>query len=322
MKPKVILTGGAGYIGGAIAFVLDREGFEPIVVDDYSTSRPHKSFPFKVHQVDLKNRAAVDQLWQQLPPVFGVIHLAARALVPESVTKPGLYYENNVMAAVNTVEACLKRGITRLVHSSTCALYGNPVQVPIPESHPQAPLSPYGESKWMVERILGSYEKLGLKPLNLRYFNPAGAIAGGKWGESHEPETHLIPNVVRFGAQGKAVPVYGNDYATPDGTCIRDYIHVEDLAMAHVVALKYLEATATTVKAINVGTGRGYSVAEVVGAASRVLGRDLKIDWHPKRAGDSPRLVADASLMRKELGFEPKGDLETMVRTQSEWHSK
>ncbi len=323
MKPKVILTGGAGFIGGAAAFVLDREGFEPIVVDDYSTSRPNKKFPFRVHEVDLKNRAAVDKLWEQLGTVFGVIHLAARALVPESVAKPGLYFENNVLAALNVAEASLKHGTRLFVHSSTCAVYGTPVQVPIPEGHPMAPLSPYGESKWMVERMLASYEKtLGLKPLNLRYFNPAGAIAGGKWGESHEPETHLIPNVVRFGVEGKDIPVYGNDYDTPDGTCIRDFIHVEDLAMAHVVALKYLEATAAPAKAINVGSGRGYSVGEVISAASKVIGKELQAEFHPKRPGDAPRLVADASLMKKELGFHPKGTLETMVRTQWEWHQR
>ncbi len=320
MKRNVILTGGAGFIGGAVAHILSREGFEPLVVDNFCTSRPHKNFPFKVFQIDLTDRAAVNKTWETFSGAFGVIHLAARAIVPESITNPSLYFENNILAALNTIEASLAVGIRNFVHSSTCAIYGNPVQLPIAETHPFAPLSPYGESKWMVERILASYQTTkGLQPLNLRFFNPAGALSGGLWGESHDPETHIIPNVVRFGHSGKPIPLYGNDYDTPDGTCIRDFIHIEDLALAHIAALKYLEASPSPVKAINIGMGRGFSVGEVIAAAEKVMGKKLKTDLLPKRHGDASKLVADPTLMRTELGFSPKGDLETMVRSQWEW---
>ena len=320
MKPKVILTGGAGYLGGATAFVLEREGYEPLVVDDYSTSRPNKNFPFPVYQVDLKKRTEVDKVWNQFSGAIGVIHFAARALVPESVANPGLYFENNVLAALNVAEASLARGIKTMVHSSTCAVYGTPAQVPIDESSAHAPLSPYGVSKSMVENMLASFQaSKGLKPLNLRYFNPAGALSGKKWGESHEPETHVIPNVVRFGESNEIFSIFGNDYPTPDGTCIRDYIYVEDLAMAHIQALRYLEATAKPVRAINLGSGIGHSVTQIIAATEKVMGKKIVTQLYPRRPGDAPELVANASLMKKELGFTPLGTLETMVRTQWEW---
>ncbi len=320
MKPKVIITGGAGYLGGATAFILESQGYEPIVVDDYSSSRPHKNFPFPVLQVDLKKRSEVEKAWNQISGAVGVIHFAAKALVPESMAQPGLYFENNILAALNCVEVSLERGITHFVHSSTCAVYGVPKQIPIPEDHPHAPISPYGVSKSMVESMLASYASTkGLVALNLRYFNPGGALSGARWGENHEPETHLIPNLIRFAERNEPVVIFGNDYPTPDGTCIRDYIHVEDLAMAHVQALKYLNQSENPVRAMNLGRGDGYSVSQVIAATEKVMMKKLTTVVKPRRPGDAPKLVADATLMKNELGFSPRGDLEGMLRSQWEW---
>jgi UDP-glucose 4-epimerase len=252
--------------------------------------------------------------------VESCIHFAAYAYVGESVTEPKLYFDNNAVQALALLDALIAVGVRRFVFSSTCATYGEPVRVPIDESHPQAPVNPYGWSKFFVEKILSAYDRAyDLRFVALRYFNAAGATKNK--GEHHEPETHLIPNVLAAAA-GRLpfVSVFGSDYPTPDGTCVRDYIHVTDLCSAHTLALKYLRGGGAS-EFINLGNGHGYSVMEVIETARRVTGRDIEVRMEPARAGDPARLVADASKAREVLGWRTQyPELEAIIRTTWDWH--
>lgn len=312
----VIITGGAGYLGRCVAEVVHREGYTPVIVDNFSNSREPRDCAFAVHRLELCDLDATREVWRKYR-VHGVIHFAARALVSESVAHPELYFRNNLMATLSVAQASLETGVRFVVHSSSCAVYGVPTEVPIPESHPQAPITPYGESKRMAEWMLLNYVRhKNLRMMNLRYFNPAGSLDDGRLGEAHEPETHLVPNVVRNALDGKAISIFGDDYPTPDGTCIRDFIHVEDLATAHVAALRYLENPANPqLDAVNVGVGRGVSVKEIIAAAERVFERKLETKIFPRRPGDPPMLVAEASLVRRALGWAPKRSVEDMLRS-------
>ncbi|MEO7674288.1 MAG: UDP-glucose 4-epimerase GalE, partial [Pyrinomonadaceae bacterium] len=251
--------------------------------------------------------------------ITACVHFAAYAYVGESVTDPAKYFENNTVQTNNLLNALIEAGVKRVVFSSTCATYGTPERVPIDEEHPQKPINPYGWTKFMTERILESYDTAyGLKFVALRYFNAAGAT--GKFGEHHDPETHLIPNVLKA-ADGQLpfVSVFGGDYDTPDGTCIRDYIHVSDLADAHIRALRYLESGGAS-EHINLGNGRGFSVMEVIDAAKKVTGRAIDVRIEPRRAGDPPRLIADAGKAFAVLGWKPKfDDLEGLVESAWKW---
>jgi UDP-glucose-4-epimerase GalE len=252
------------------------------------------------------------------------MHFAAYAYVGESVDQPGKYYRNNVSGSLTLLEAMRDHGIRYFIFSSTCATYGEPQQIPISEDHKQAPINPYGHSKLMIEQMLSDFDTAhDLKSVALRYFNAAGADPDGDTGEDHDPETHLIP-LVLDAAIGKrpSITIFGDDYDTPDGTCIRDYIHVTDLADAHVKALKYLEQGGNTTK-FNLGNGTGFSVKDVIDTAQKVTGKDIPVVIGKRRPGDPPRLVGDAARIRKELNWSPEyPDLDTIIETAWKWHMK
>jgi UDP-glucose-4-epimerase GalE len=322
MTNRVLVTGGAGYIGSHAAKALDAAGYEPVVFDNLA--RGHRSAvrwgPFI--EGDLANRALLGDSLRRLE-IGAVMHFAASAYVGESMTKPELYFGNNVVNSVNLLEAMRETGVRQIVFSSTCATYGIPQSVPIREEMPQRPINPYGESKLMVERMLHWYGVAhGFAHMALRYFNAAGADPDGEIGEHHDPETHLIP-LVLDAALGRRprVEIYGTDYPTPDGTAVRDYIHVSDLAEAHVLALKHLQEGGAS-GALNLATGQGHSVRDVIAAAERVTRRTVPRHEIERRAGDPPALVADAGRARQILGWNPRlSDLETIVATAWRWHA-
>jgi UDP-glucose 4-epimerase len=317
----ILVTGGAGYIGSVTTEVLRGRGEEVVVLDNLS--RGHRGavapeVPFyegNVGDAELVKRIVGEH------KVDACVHFAAFAYVGESVTRPELYYENNVVQGVRLLGALVEAGARRVVFSSTCATYGEPQRMPIDEEHPQSPTNPYGWSKLFVERIMADYDRaFDLKFVALRYFNASGAIP--ERGEHHEPETHLIPLVLRAAQGGiPAVTVFGSDYPTHDGTAVRDYIHVADLADAHALALDYLRAGGQST-AINLGNGQGYSVLEVVEAARRVTEREIKVEMHDRRAGDPSHLVADARRARAVLGWQPRvPEISAIISSAWDWHT-
>ena len=315
-----LVTGGAGYIGSVMVDQLAEAGEAAVVLDD--VSRGHRgaldaSVPFYEGRVG--DGRLVERVCRE-HRVEACVHFAALANVGESVSDPQLYFRNNVAEGLGLLEGLLAAGVRRFVFSSTCATYGEPARVPLDESHPQSPVNPYGWSKLFMERILRSYDSAyGLRFVALRYFNAAGATV--RRGEHHEPETHLIPNVLATAAgRRRFVSVYGGDYPTPDGTCVRDYVHVTDLCTAHTLALRHLRRGGGS-EFVNLGNGRGYSVLEVIETARRVTGRHIDVRFEAARAGDPATLVADASKAREVLGWETKyPELEQIVRTAWEWH--
>ena len=313
---KVLITGGAGYIGSVTAEALLDAGHEAVVFDNLE--RGHRAAVdarAAFFEGDLRDRERITAVVRDVRP-DAVMHFAAFALVAESMAVPEAYFRNNVVGAINLADAMLACGVTRIVFSSTCATYGQPDARPISEDTPQRPANPYGESKLMCEKILTWYGRIhGMQPVLLRYFNACGATA--KHGEDHDPETHLIPLVLRV-AQGQRekVAVFGDDYDTPDGTCIRDYIHIVDLAQAHILSL-----TAGVSGAFNLGNGSGYSVKEVIEVARDVTGHPIPAETSPRRPGDPPRLVASADEAQKALGWSPRfTDLRQIVASAWEWH--
>jgi UDP-arabinose 4-epimerase len=319
MKP-VLLVGGAGYIGAHTAKLLARQGLLPVVYDDLSLGHREavKWGPLEVGAL-ADERRLVEVLRQHQP--LAVMHFAAFAFVGESVIDPARYYRNNVAGTLTLLEAMRATGLRHLVFSSSCATYGHPEELPIIETSPQRPINPYGRSKLMVEQILGDYSRAyDLRAVCLRYFNAAGADPDGEIGEEHEPETHLIPLVLEVAAGLRpALSVFGRDYPTRDGTCVRDYIHVDDLARAHHLALEYLLAGGASVN-LNLGNGAGYSVREVVAAAERVTGRPIPVEYVARRPGDPPELVASHEEARRLLGWRPEASsLEPIIRTAWNW---
>lgn len=315
---RVFVTGGAGYIGSVTAAMLLDAGHETVVFDNFE--RGHRSAVdprARLVEGDLRNREVVANALRATRP-DAVIHFAAYALVGESMESPEMYFGNNVRGGINLADAMLEHGVGTIVFSSTCATYGQPDKVPIVESAVQCPTNPYGASKLMLEQILEWISaRHGTRCVFLRYFNACGAARD--LGEDHNPETHLIPNILRA-ASGRAgaVKIFGNDYATPDGTCIRDYIHIEDLARAHIMAL-----TGGARGAFNLGTGRGYSVMEILETARRVTGSAIPAKIEPRRPGDPARLVADASKAAAVLGWHPTAsDIENIIATAWNWHRR
>jgi UDP-glucose-4-epimerase GalE len=321
--PAVLVTGGAGYVGAHACKALARAGFTPVVFDNLSTG--HASFVRwgRLIEGDIRDRRAVAEALRT-SGAAAVLHFAACAYVGESVTDPRKYYENNVGGTLSLLGAMLDEGCDKLVFSSTCATYGAPASVPITETAPQNPVNPYGASKLMVEQVLRDYgPAYGLKSIMLRYFNAAGADPDGEIGELRDPETHLIPRAM-MAIQGHIgdFAVFGSDFPTPDGTAIRDYIHVADLADAHVAVLRRL-IDGGAGGAYNLGTGHGYSVREVIETIAAVTGEELAVPVGPRRPGDSPELIADVRLSRTALGFHPRlSDLDTIVKTAWVWHRK
>jgi len=320
----ILVTGGAGYIGSHAVKALRAAGFEPLIFDNFSTG--HRSFVRSTPCVegDVCNPADLERAFARYP-IEGVLHFAGKALVPESHAKPELYYATNVIGGLHLVTAMKTHSVRYLIFSSTCATYGIPDAVPIREDFPQKPISPYGDSKLAFERALHWFHAShGLEYLSLRYFNAAGADADAEFGEDHDPETHLIPLALDAAVGRKPyVTVFGTDYPTPDGTCLRDYIHVTDLAEAHVAGLTSLMKGRVESQAVNLGTGRGYSVREVIEAARRITGRDFIVREGPRREGDPPALIAAVDRARDLLGWTARASsIEQIIASAWNWHQR
>ncbi len=316
---RILVTGGAGYIGSHTCRVLRAAGHEPVVVDDLSSGRATAVGDLPLLAGDVADAAVLASAFDRFGPVEAVVHFAARISVPESVADPLGYYRANTATALALIEAAVHRGVEAFVLSSTAAVYGHPREQPIPEDAPLAPESPYGASKAMVERILADVSRAhGLRFAALRYFNAAGADPAGDLGEEHDPETHLIP-LALAAAAGRRPPLelFGTDYPTPDGTCIRDYVHVSDLAEAHRLAVEALVAGEPG-GVFNLGTGRGHSNREVLAVVEEVVGRPVPVVEAARRPGDPPVLVADPRRFRDRFGWEPaRSELPTIV--ESAW---
>jgi len=320
---SVLVTGGAGYIGSHACKALARAGYRPVVFDNISRGHREAVRWGPLIEGDIADRRLLAATLDKYQ-ISAVMHFAAYAYVGESVADPAMYYRNNLGGTLSLLEAVRDAAVDKLVFSSTCATYGTPASLPIRETAPQCPVNPYGETKLAIERALRWYgQAYGLQSVSLRYFNAAGADPDGEIGELHTPETHLVPLVLQTALGRRShIEVYGTDYPTPDGTAIRDYIHVQDLAEAHLRALEYLLAGGAAV-ALNLGTGSGHSVREVVRAAETIGGRPISSRHAPRRAGDPPVLVADPGLAAELLGWRAQiSDLETIVRTALAWHAR
>lgn len=317
---NILVVGGAGFIGSHMVKHLLGMGHSVVVADNFSTGHRDAIVGGELVELDIGDAGRLDQLFA-VHRIDAVMHFASLIQVGESVTKPAEYYANNVTATHVLLQAMLRAGVRMLIFSSTAAVYGDPAYTPIDEGHLKAPINPYGRSKWMVEQILEDYDRAyGLRSIRLRYFNAAGADPEGKLGERHDPETHLIPLVLQV-ASGRRhfLPVFGRDYDTPDGTCIRDYIHVADLVEAHAHALDYLAAGGASA-AFNLGNGNGFSVQQVIDTARRVTGREIPLQDAPRRPGDPSRLVAQAALASKILGWRARyADLDAIVVHAWRW---
>jgi len=320
---KILVTGGAGYIGSFMTKKLLERGDEVVVID--SLERGHDQ------AVDSRAKLYVGNLLDKdfISKVFsenkfdGVINFAGYISMGESMENPYIYFQNNIFASLNILEEMVKTKTNNFIFSSTAGVYGNPVRLPIPEDHPKNPENPYGESKLMVEKIMAWYQKThNLNLVALRYFNASGAALDGTLGENHSPESHIIPNIVNAILKDESFKLYGTDYKTKDGTCVRDYVHVLDLVQAHILAIEKLTKD-NGMFVYNVGTGNGYSNREVIEMVKKISGKDLKVDEIARRPGDADTLVADVSKIKTELGFNPKySDLETIIKSAWEWHRK
>jgi UDP-glucose 4-epimerase len=313
--PRILVTGGAGYIGSHTVLQLVDQGYDVVVVDSLVRGYRDAVDPALLRVVDLHDTDALVRIFEE-KPCDAVIHFAAFIAVGESMKKPEIYFDNNVAGSLSLFTAMIRTGVKHAVFSSTAAVYGLPESSPIREELPYSPINPYGESKVMTEKILGWFDQLhGLRSICLRYFNASGADPAGRAGERHEPETHLIPLLFRAIQTGEPVTVFGEDYPTPDGTCIRDYIHVTDLAQAHILAVESLLAGGASTR-FNVGTGSGFSVREVIHAVEKVTGKKVPYKVGPRREGDPPELVADSTKLKSRLGWAPQfADLEQIVQT-------
>ena len=324
MAALILVVGGAGYIGSHTALALREAGFRTLCLDNFCAGHRQALLGGDCVEVDLLQP-------EPLAAVFGahridaVVHFAAHCYVGESVQDPGRYYRNNAGGTLNLLQTMQRAGVSRIVFSSTCATYGQPDKVPIVETCPQLPINPYGHTKLVCEYMLRDFAVAhGLASVALRYFNAAGADPAGRLGEDHRPESHLIPLALASAAGRRdALKIFGNDYPTPDGTCIRDYIHVTDLASAHVLALQSLLAGAPGFRAFNLGNAAGTSVAEVVRAIGKVTGREVPHTIAPRRPGDPPVLVGSTERIERDLGWRPRfSDIETIVRTAWAWHQR
>lgn len=322
MEKKILVTGAAGYIGGFMVRVLLEKGYQVVAIDDLS--RGHKNVVpenISFYEGNVGDKELIRKIASE-HSISGVIHFAGFISMKESMENPAIYFEDNTFQTLRLLEALKENNINNIIFSSTAGVYGNPERVPIQEDDRKIPTNPYGESKLMVERILGWYQNnFGISYAALRYFNACGAMVDGSLGEQHNPETHIIPLAIEAILQGKEFQLFGDDYDTPDGTCVRDYIHVLDLAQAHILALEHIMNNPGGYT-YNVGTGKGFSNKEIVEKVKEVSGKDLSVAISPRRPGDANELVADVSRITNELEFNPEySDLHTIVESAWKWHS-
>lgn len=321
----ILITGGAGYIGSHCAIKLLEQNKDIVIFDNLSTGHLEtieilqKVKNFKFIQGDLLDKKAVDNVFKE-NKIDAVIHFAAFSQVGESVINPKKYYRNNVVGTINLLDSMIENGVRRIVFSSTAATYGEPEYVPIDEKHPQKPINPYGKTKLMIENIMNDYDKAyGLKSVRLRYFNVAGADSKNRIGEWHDPETHIIPNILKSTFQGgKTFKMFGTDYDTQDGTCVRDYINIEDLIDTHLLALNYLNSGGET-NYFNLGTKNGSSVKEVFEICKKITNKKFPVEICPRRDGDPAKLIADNTKACKILGWQPQNDLRKSIQTAYNW---
>lgn len=320
---KVLVAGGAGYIGSHTVKELLREGYEVVVFDNFSTGKKELLVGGELVEGDLMDKDSIKEALRS-KGIGAVLHFASLIQVGESYTNPLKYYTHNLTSSLNLLDAVLEAKVKAFIFSSSAAVYGIPLQIPIPENHPLNPVNPYGQTKVFVEKILEDYERAyGLKFISLRYFNAAGADPEGLLGEMHEPETHLIPNILLFLlGKKKSLDLYGTDFPTEDGTAIRDYIHVTDLAKAHVLALQRILESSRS-EFINLGANKGYSVLEVIKKTEKITGNKVPYKERPRRKGDVPVLLASREKAEKILGWELfHSDIETIIETAWNWHQK
>ncbi len=325
-QPAVLVTGGAGYIGSHAALALEAAGYQTVILDNLEYGHKElvaQHLKAEIIVGDTTDRALLDEIFSSYQ-IAAVLHFAAYIAVGESVSEPAKYYRNNVYGTLNLLEAMVAHNVKKLVFSSTCAIYGPPKTVPIPEDHPQNPISPYATSKLMVEKMLLDFQvAYGLQSVCFRYFNAAGADPQGRLGEDHHPETHLIPLVLLTAlGQRDSLSIYGSDYETRDGTCIRDYIHVSDLADAHVKGLEYLLEGGET-SFFNLGNGSGFTVKEVIEPARRITGKPIEVVFCDRRPGDPPSLAGTSDRAKSILGWQPQyPDIETIITHAWQWHQQ
>ena len=318
---RLLIPGGAGYIGSHMVKYAQEHGHEVVVLDDFSTGHEWAIKDCEILRVNLLDQDKLAQLLKGRS-FDGVIHFAAKSLVGESVQKPDLYYRNNVVGTLNLINEMINNDIHNLVFSSTAAIFGNPITEKIAEDHPKNPINPYGQSKLMVENMLRDICAVhDINATCFRYFNAAGADPSGSIGEAHDPETHLIPNILKSTISGGSVlKVFGNDYETRDGTCVRDYVHVTDLAQAHLLGLEHMKHN-RGFSAFNLGNGSGFSVLDIIESCERVVKNTIAYDLEPPRAGDPPRLVSDSSAAICEINWAPKfSDIDTLIESAWTWH--
>jgi UDP-glucose 4-epimerase len=317
---KILITGGAGYIGSFMVRELKSKGFDPVILDNLSQGHKEAVKDYRIEIIDLVTEKEKLDRFLASEKFDGVIHLASFIQMGESFTDPAKYYKNNVLGFMNLLDSMRKTGTDKIIISSSAGVYGNPVKLPIEEDDPKKPLNPYGETKYIMERMLEDYDAAyGVKFMGIRYFNAAGAALDGTIGEDHPGESHLIPNIIKKALKGEEIEIFGNDYKTPDGTNIRDYIHVLDLVEAHSIAIqKLLDGVESDF--YNAGIGKGFSNKEVLDMVRTVTGLDLKIKYSARRAGDADALYASIDKIKKDFTWEPKCGLKEIVETAYLWH--
>lgn len=320
---NILVVGGAGYIGSHTVARLLEKGYNPIVVDNLSTGHKKSVFDCVFYELNACNKEALKEVFNK-HKIHNVIHFAANCYIGESVVNPHKYFKNNLISTLTLLDLMLEYGITNIIYSSTASVFGTPKYLPIDENHPMEPVSPYGMSVKYIEEIINTYEKAyGIKHIHLRYFNAAGSDIQKKIGEDHYPETHIIPLLMKTAlGQRKKFTVFGNDYETKDGTCIRDYIHVNDLASAHINALEYLQSEEGVSNDFNLGISVGYSVKDIVNKVIDISGINIEVEYAKRRHGDTGVLIASSKKAREVLRWEPKHGLDDIIKSSWEWHSK